>query len=58
MKVTNIILQIQHPPKYEYGYKIPNEKGAQGKIEARDGIYALGRYVFINNYIQLFYLVV
>ncbi|XP_018564695.1 uncharacterized protein LOC108906040 [Anoplophora glabripennis] len=34
-----------NPPKYEYGYKISDEKGSgQGKQEQRDGIYALGRY--------------
>ncbi|XP_071052546.1 histone-lysine N-methyltransferase, H3 lysine-79 specific-like isoform X2 [Onthophagus taurus] len=34
-----------NPPKYEYGYKISSGKGEiQEKKEARDGIYALGRY--------------
>lgn len=37
-------LHFQNPPKYEYGYNIADEKGSgQGKLEARDGEYALGR---------------
>ncbi|RZC35078.1 serine/threonine-protein kinase kinX, partial [Asbolus verrucosus] len=40
-----IILLLQDPPKYEYGYNIEDEKGtSHGKLETRDGIYALGRY--------------
>jgi hypothetical protein len=39
----------KNPPKYEYGYNIQDGKGAShGKLEARDGIYALGRYYVQN----------
>ncbi|XP_075211624.1 uncharacterized protein LOC142318887 [Lycorma delicatula] len=34
-----------HPPKYEFGYEIRDGGGGQqGHLEARDGIYALGKY--------------
>ncbi|XP_030754766.1 uncharacterized protein LOC115881434 [Sitophilus oryzae] len=37
-----------NPPKYQYGYKIQDEKTIQGKDEERDGIYAQGRYYVEN----------
>ncbi|XP_048521712.1 uncharacterized protein LOC125504169, partial [Dendroctonus ponderosae] len=37
-----------NPPKYEYGYRIQEEKVTQGKDEERDGIYAQGRYYVEN----------
>nr|XP_015840116.1 PREDICTED: alpha-protein kinase 1 isoform X2 [Tribolium castaneum] len=40
----------KNPPKYEYGYNIQDEKGSShGKLETRDGIYALGRYYVQNS---------
>jgi hypothetical protein len=47
------ICLLQNPPKYEYGYNIQDGKGAShGKLEARDGIYALGRYknIYLYNF--------
>ncbi|XP_050292882.1 uncharacterized protein LOC126733578 [Anthonomus grandis grandis] len=37
-----------NPPKYEYGYKIQDDKSTHGKDEQRDGIYAQGRYYVEN----------
>ncbi|KAL1502360.1 hypothetical protein ABEB36_007509 [Hypothenemus hampei] len=36
------------PPKYEYGYRIQEDKITYGKDEQRDGIYAQGRYYIEN----------
>ncbi|XP_022188700.2 uncharacterized protein LOC111047286 [Nilaparvata lugens] len=33
------------PPKYEFGYEVRDDRGGQqGHLEARDGVYALGKY--------------
>ncbi|XP_066261613.1 uncharacterized protein [Euwallacea similis] len=37
-----------NPPKYEYGYRIEENKITHGKDEQRNGIYAQGRYYVEN----------
>ncbi|XP_066153989.1 uncharacterized protein [Euwallacea fornicatus] len=37
-----------NPPKYEYGYRIEEDKITHGKDEQRNGIYAQGRYYVEN----------
>ncbi|KAL0273843.1 UNVERIFIED_CONTAM: hypothetical protein PYX00_006421 [Menopon gallinae] len=40
---------FKKPPKYEYGYIVSDQEGnAQGHVESRDGVYALGRY-YVNS---------
>ncbi|XP_047118240.1 uncharacterized protein LOC124798756 [Schistocerca piceifrons] len=37
--------EMEHPPRYEFGYEVRDEQGArQGHEEARDGEHAAGRY--------------